>query len=994
MVMMWWWWCCTSVALAYFLVGVNGRMTSVEDDDPYSNLVVKVGLELEDCNIVLTNTMEILQKASEALQNASHGLLAFSGVTVVVPKLLATSCGLPTEVPEVVKMPEAHLILANDHPVFGDQPWTLQSQGCGRAGDLLYMPYTFLRNSSSSFALRGNRVIHEWAKFRWGVFEEYGLKGDPVFPPAYSRIAAYPSTTGGWLPNFCANADLNGRFKEPCHPPDCSFELEREQSATSSLLALPNLVSVTDFCDADSHQFLTPTKQNAQCRGRSVMEILKNHLDFQRSPVIPGDPTWSGDAFDMTYVTYNPEAAGTYVLLMEATSFMSNNKCIERWDLLRATVKQWVMEDILTNSNLGIVTFTSTPSLRQPLTTVSTVSRPTLADALPFSPSSSSSQNVVNALNYVKNYLLLQGGTIILLVNPASLSSSAEAMVTAAGPCAVWPILFPFTSSVNQVNINSFRTLASRTGGQVLKVNDETYSFDSTRRQSLRVQQDLTQHLRRIQVETLKQTSLIPKIQEPAYVVANNDVPLITYSVTDKVFTVSPRNLKVGNNNIYVGFTVKLEPHLVDVVATKADDGLQVELWSSHDFSFLHLDKPDDPVSLYVRVSKSERPVVGAEVTVGIQGEVSTFDLRLKDNGGGSPDVTGGDGVYSRYWVFAPGNVDACTLMIKVRGTSSSEVVGYTTSTPNTGVVCCGSSIRGDHLPREIFTSNIQYLATQAVVLSEAGQLDVFPPARVTDLYCVPYDGKVILSFTAPGDDLDYGYALEYWVLWAHQSREWKVVQNTTYSVVEGGSVAVVEFAPPICDRQLYYLVRARDTLLQESADSNVAAVTVSCDVVPSHPPPTEPPDFPCSRVGAIWGAFFGGLAAGLIIVASGYFFYFKYYKRSTTPKPRSPQFGHTNVTFSPGSPPDSSSAHSLADIKIIRKVDEPRTTTPVAITAFNRVRSERQLPVPPPSSDATPEDYYENSADDDEFTFEGEYEEPNVTDESLQKSEALYINA
>ncbi len=53
--------------------------------------------------------------------------------------------------------------------------------------------------------------MHEWSKFRYGVFEEYGYPGDPVYPLFYPE-SEY--TADGYVevptPNFCTNQDIQG----------------------------------------------------------------------------------------------------------------------------------------------------------------------------------------------------------------------------------------------------------------------------------------------------------------------------------------------------------------------------------------------------------------------------------------------------------------------------------------------------------------------------------------------------------------------------------------------------------------------------------------------------------------------------------------------------------------------------------------------------------------------------------------------------------------
>ena len=58
---------------------------------------------------------------------------------------------------------------------------------------------------------RGKTMVHEWAKLRWGVYEEHGYPGDPLFPIFYWRTSY---TAGGSRRevglNFCINSPIVG----------------------------------------------------------------------------------------------------------------------------------------------------------------------------------------------------------------------------------------------------------------------------------------------------------------------------------------------------------------------------------------------------------------------------------------------------------------------------------------------------------------------------------------------------------------------------------------------------------------------------------------------------------------------------------------------------------------------------------------------------------------------------------------------------------------
>ena len=78
--------------------------------------------------------------------------------------------------------------------------------------------------------------MHEFAKLRWGVFEEHGYPGDDKFPMYYMKAVWSPSGQNTVVtPNFCINGELRGYeqvagyvlkfFTAP--PPIFSFYLQK-----------------------------------------------------------------------------------------------------------------------------------------------------------------------------------------------------------------------------------------------------------------------------------------------------------------------------------------------------------------------------------------------------------------------------------------------------------------------------------------------------------------------------------------------------------------------------------------------------------------------------------------------------------------------------------------------------------------------------------------------------------------------------------------------
>ncbi|MPD02053.1 hypothetical protein E2C01_097608 [Portunus trituberculatus] len=79
----------------------------------------------------------------------------------------------------------------------------------------------------------GNVLVHEWAKFRWGVFEEYGHLHDAIFPQVYR------DDNNTATPTYCTDTQLEGTM------------VGRAWSAVDGR-ALTGKASVMFWCDENS----------------------------------------------------------------------------------------------------------------------------------------------------------------------------------------------------------------------------------------------------------------------------------------------------------------------------------------------------------------------------------------------------------------------------------------------------------------------------------------------------------------------------------------------------------------------------------------------------------------------------------------------------------------------------------------------------------------------------------------------------------------------
>ena len=69
------------------------------------------------------------------------------------------------------KFQTGDILVGENHPVRGSEPWTQQSQGCGRPGEFIYLPYPSVSPSNNTTDV-GRRLANQWLRLRYGVFED------------------------------------------------------------------------------------------------------------------------------------------------------------------------------------------------------------------------------------------------------------------------------------------------------------------------------------------------------------------------------------------------------------------------------------------------------------------------------------------------------------------------------------------------------------------------------------------------------------------------------------------------------------------------------------------------------------------------------------------------------------------------------------------------------------------------------------------------------
>ncbi|XP_071846825.1 calcium-activated chloride channel regulator 1-like [Apostichopus japonicus] len=219
------------------------------------------------------------------------------------------------------------------------------------------------------------------------------------------------------------------------------------------------------------------------------------------------------------------------------------------------------------------------------------------------------------------------------------------------------------------------------------------------------------------------------------------------------------------------------------------------------------------PMVAYAEVRQRFYPVVGARVIATVETPTGVpIELQLFDNGAGA-DLTKNDGIYSRYFARFSG-VGYYGFSVRVVNNGQATVLSPGTSPPFSGT--------GIYFNPELLLSGniIEYLGDLSIALPGAPipeivgvpapnftrgvsggassvsetppgwdpSIDTFAPNKITDLAVLNTSfslGTVAITFTAPGDDFDFGNAHHYVISWANSAKELRDKSSTTNEIYQ-----------------------------------------------------------------------------------------------------------------------------------------------------------------------------------------------------------------
>ncbi|KAK8756688.1 hypothetical protein V5799_000612 [Amblyomma americanum] len=130
------------------------------------------------------NVQALFRSSTEFLHKATSGRVYFKHVIIEVPKTWPKRNS--SWAPSSNASEKSDVLIDRPTPPYEDRPFTTQVKPCGEPGEFIHLTPGFLATLTNSTAKKfinpAYVFVHEWAHFRYGVFDNYGSLNDSRHP--------------------------------------------------------------------------------------------------------------------------------------------------------------------------------------------------------------------------------------------------------------------------------------------------------------------------------------------------------------------------------------------------------------------------------------------------------------------------------------------------------------------------------------------------------------------------------------------------------------------------------------------------------------------------------------------------------------------------------------------------------------------------------------------------------------------------------------------
>ncbi|XP_070396942.1 uncharacterized protein [Dermacentor albipictus] len=343
-----------------------------KSDGGYKDVLVSIHEDVRPDETIVDNLKVLLRASSAFLHRATNGRVYFRHVIIdfpvtwpkrsvarVVSSAFFTRSDVRVENPTRI----------DDVPVFAKS-----SRRCGQRGKFIQLSSSFLAGLNSSttetYESAAYAFVHAWAKFRYGVFEEYGSIYDDNNPLTYC------TPDGKVILNSCSSGilfstDGTCEIRENCQfTEDCKVVIfqETDNPVDSSIMFMPYLDNISHFCEGTDgshpHDPFAPNMHNKMCDGASTWEVISRNDDFKQLP----PPNMSKPIqVDFEEVQQKRKTIQRILFALDISVSMSRHN---RLQMVKDAVVGFLLSLLDDSIRLAIVKFSRVAEVQHPMTAV------------------------------------------------------------------------------------------------------------------------------------------------------------------------------------------------------------------------------------------------------------------------------------------------------------------------------------------------------------------------------------------------------------------------------------------------------------------------------------------------------------------------------------------------------------------------------------------------------------------------------------------------
>ncbi|XP_073674111.1 calcium-activated chloride channel regulator 4A-like [Garra rufa] len=824
------------------------------DGNGYVDIIIAISSKVTQDDRLIDKIKEMVTEGSVYLHEALDKKVYFKEATILVPPHWNTMhvTKARTESFERAK-------IRIDNSAQGDEPYTKQYDECGKEGDYIHFTPNYLLNDTiiQLYGLRGKVFVHEWAHLRWGVYDETNDK--KPFYYSNHRIEATRCNINieGQLNEVTPERSVQQCRTNPqtsLYTKDCKFFPNKNQNTNSSLMFMPSVDSVSTFCRENEHNYEAPNMQNLKCEKATWTVIFEDSVD--KDALRSLKPLQSSPPPPSFKVVQRMQRV--VCLILDVSGSMQSSRILQQQQAATHFLRN-IIED---QASVGIVTFSTYASTLSPLTTIdSNTMRDNLIKLLPKVASGSTNicLGLREGLQVLQNDGDVSGDELIFLTDGEATDNIAD-----CAPSAIQSGAIIHTLAFGKKADPALKKMADETGGIFRIASDNMTSnqlMDAFASLTLSTG-DYTNEPVQLQSDGARTSDWFNGTASVDQTVGYQTSFVIIYEKHfPSIYIQSPSGLVYTRTNMIHDGLLKTVTLNIPGIAEPGDWKYSIQTTTLQAFTITvtshaaHASVPPiivkprmnqqfsdgtKPMKVFVEVSQNYRPVINAEVWATLESETGDPEtLQLLDNGAGA-DAFQGDGIYSIYFKKMVNGRSSLKVRVKNQDGQTRFAVPKNSGAPYIpGYVVDGVVELNPPKPtvfeEPLEVGNFTRTATgeSFEVILKSTTPPNFPPNRITDLSAEIQEDSVLLSWTAPGEDLDEGTAKSYEIRWSFDLHVLRnnfsngyAVNTAAVSPQEAGSVEQHSFnlSFPIQNgTTLFFVVQSQDKQNAKSETSNIA---------------------------------------------------------------------------------------------------------------------------------------------------------------------------